>query len=74
VSFNVVFFIAFGFFGGSGFLCFLLMMALLSVGWFGLLGVAPVGRLHYAGQRGLELVGLLHLCFYLLSSKRDDSV
>ncbi len=28
----------------------------------GLYGSAPVGRLHYAGQRGLELVGLLHLC------------
>jgi hypothetical protein len=38
------------------------MMALLSVGWFGLFGSAPVGRLHYAGQRGLELVELLHLC------------
>ena len=38
------------------------MMALLSVGWFGLYGSVPVGRLHYAGQRGLELVGLLHLC------------
>ena len=34
----------------------------LSVGWFGLLGFAPVGRLHYAGQRGLEFVGLLHFC------------
>ena len=41
---------------------FLLMMALLSVGWFGLYGSAPVGRLHYAGQLDLKLVGLLHLC------------
>ena len=49
-------------FCGSGFLCFLLMMALLSVGWFGLYGSAPVGRLHYAGQRGLELVGILRFC------------
>ncbi len=54
------------------FLVVLLMMALFSVGWFGLYGSAPVGRLHYAGQLGLELVGLL-LC-YLLSSIRDDSV
>ena len=38
------------------------MMALLSVGWFGLYGSAPAGRLHYAGQLDLELVGLLHLC------------
>ncbi len=41
---------------------FLLMMALLSVGWFGLYGSAPVGRLHYAGQLDLKLVGLLHFC------------
>jgi hypothetical protein len=52
------------------------MMALLSVGWFGLYGSAPVGRLHYAGQRGLELVGLLHLyviCFHqigMIASKK----
>ncbi len=46
----------------------------LSVGWFGLHGFAPVGRLHYAGQRGLEFVGLLHLCFICFHQKRDDSV
>ncbi len=40
----------------------LLTRAFSSVGWFGLYGSAPVGRLHYAGQRGLELVGILHLC------------
>ncbi len=48
---------------------FLLMMALLSVGWFGLYGSAPVGCLHNAGQRGLELVGLLHLCFICFHQK-----
>jgi hypothetical protein len=35
------------------------MMGLSSVGWFGLYCSAPVGRLHYAGQLDLELVGLL---------------
>ena len=64
-------------FCGFGFLCVLLMRAFfLSVGWFGLYGSAPVGRLHYAGQRGLELVGLLHLyviCFHqigMIASKK----
>ena len=38
------------------------MMSLLSVGWFGLYGSAPVGRLHYVGQCGLELVGILRFC------------
>jgi hypothetical protein len=33
-----------------------------SVGWFGLYGSAPVGRLHYVGQCGLELVGILRFC------------
>ncbi len=41
----------------------------LSVGWFGLHGFAPVGRLHYAGQRDLEFVGLLHLCFICFHQK-----
>jgi hypothetical protein len=66
------FFVLYLVFCGSGFLCFLLMMALLSVGWFGLHGFAPVGRRHYAGQRGLDLLSVF-LC-YLLSSNRDDSV
>jgi hypothetical protein len=39
-----------------------LMMALLSVGWFGSYGSAPVGRLHHAGQFDLKLVVLLLLC------------
>ncbi len=31
--------------------------------WMVLLyGSAPVSRLHFDGQRGLELAGLLHLC------------
>jgi hypothetical protein len=54
----------------------LLMRAFSSVGWFGLYGSAPVGRLHYAGQRGLGLVGILHLfviCFHqigMIASKK----
>ncbi len=56
-------------FCGSGFLCVLLMRAFSNVGWFGLYGSAPVGRLHYAGQRGLELVGIPHLCVICFHQK-----
>ncbi len=49
-------------FCGPGFLCVLLMRAFSGVGWFGLYGSAPVGRLYYVCQRGLELAGILHLC------------
>ncbi len=59
----------FGFFVVPVSCVFLLMMALLSVGWFGLYGSAPVGCFYYAGQRGLELVGLLHLCFICFHQK-----
>ena len=31
--------------------CILLMMAALCVGWFGLYGSPPAGRLHFDGQR-----------------------
>jgi hypothetical protein len=55
---------------GSGFWCVFFFVDDGSfVGWFGLHGFAPVGRLHYAGQRGLEFVGLLHLCFICFHQK-----
>ncbi len=62
MSFNFAFCIVFGNIVVPVSCAFLLMMALLSVGWFGLYGSAPVGRLHYAGQLDLKLVGLLHFC------------
>jgi len=55
-------------------------MALLGVGWFGLYGSAPVGRLRYAGQRGFELVGPLRLyviCFHqigMIASKKNAGI
>ncbi len=49
------------------------LLLLLAVGRFGLYGSAPVGRLHYAGQRGFEACWVSACSCYLLPSNRDES-
>ena len=46
------------------------MMALLSVGWFGLYGSPPAGRLHFDGQRVFNACLTLHVhgnCFHQIA-------
>jgi hypothetical protein len=51
-------------FGVLVFLHFLLLLAVFVCWMARLHGTALVGCLLYAGQRGLELVGLLHLALF----------
>jgi hypothetical protein len=50
------------YFCGSGFSVFLLLLAVVVCWMARLHGITLVGCPFYAGQRGLELAGLLHLC------------
>ncbi len=46
------------------------MMAALCVGWFGLYGSPPAGRLHFDGQRVLDACLILHVhgnCFHQIA-------